>query len=277
MGKVLRIALFLSIVVPFTATSGSALATSVHIRNGKSRTVARFRVTYSGSASVRTRYHSEPPNPGGMHDTNDAIDSSTWKWSLTWRTALRVPRCGRTAHRRDPCRTLKQLAGVTGPQQGSGRVSHRHVDGLFPADNASIHCQLHSSTPKGFPGVARILLRYNARAKTLALTALDPLTEAIGRLPGQCPGQGDSIDGLNDNYFTPGFSFSQRYGPDRFFTSATSVIKLRTWHRARTITIRLRNTRQNTPPRNCAVPFPAYQRCTTTESWSGTLRLQAIR
>lgn len=121
------------------------------------------------------------------------------------------------------------------------------------------------------------MLRYDPRAQTLALTALNPVTEVIARLPGQCPGQGDSIDGLSDNYFSPGFSLSPHYGPDRWFTSRTVVLSLRMLHRARTITVRLTNTRVNSPPSDCRVLFPAYERCTTTASWSGTLRLQAIR
>jgi hypothetical protein len=42
----------------------------------------RFVVTYDGSGSWSTVYHSEPPNPGGAHDTNDARDSSAEHWSL---------------------------------------------------------------------------------------------------------------------------------------------------------------------------------------------------
>src|ERR1700761_9578612 len=53
-----------------------------------------FVVTYDGSGSWRTVYHSEPPDPGGAHDTNDAHDSSTEHWSLRFTQPLAITRCG---------------------------------------------------------------------------------------------------------------------------------------------------------------------------------------
>jgi hypothetical protein len=248
------------------------------IDHGSYRATARFVVTYSGSGTFHTRYRSEPPNPGGAPDHNSASDSSTQKWSLRYRPVLSVPEC-RAAKRggKDPCAGLKTLAGASGPEFATGRVAHVHIDGLFPAQNASISCRVKATIPKTWLDRVSIDLHYDARARTLALTAEDPMVDGFTFLPGQCPGQGDSIDGLNDNYFMPGFSLQAGWGPDRWFRSKTVVIPLRDLHRARKITIGLSDTPQGTPPKHCAPPFPAWQQCTTGGSWHGTLTLRATR
>jgi hypothetical protein len=237
----------------------------------------RFRVSYSGSGVWRTVYHSEPPNPGGAHDTNDANDSSTQSWSLTFTAPLTVPACRPRLGRSDPCLAIRTITGATGRQLITGRVAHRHRDGLFPAQNGSVHCTIRGGAPAGLPLRPAIRFVYSPATATISLTALDPVREALTALPGQCPGQGDSLDGLNDEYFTPGFSFSPAYGPDRWFKSRTIALSTGRLHRSRRIRIRVAQTRAGTPPRSCLVPAPAYERCTTGGSWRGVVVLTAIR
>jgi hypothetical protein len=278
----MRIAISLGLMGLLSAQVGAAAgATSgrpYRTQHGAYRATARFVVTYSGSGTFHTRYRSEPPNAGGAPDHNSANDSSTQKWSLRYRRVLSVPVC-RAAKTggKNPCTRLKTLAGASGPELATGRVAHVHIDGLFPSQNASISCRVKARTPKTWLDRVFVDLHYNARARTLALVAEDPMVDGLIFLPAQCPGQGDSIDGLNDNYFTPGFSLKTGWGPDRWFRAKTIVIPLRDLHRARTITIRLSDTRQGTPPKHCAAPFPAWQQCTTGGSWKGTLTLRATR
>jgi hypothetical protein len=158
----------------------------------------------------------------------------------------------------------------------TGKVSHVHIDGLYPADNRSEKCRMSVSTSPGQTLNASVDVRYEARARALAITALDPVANALEILPGECPGQGDSIDGLNDNYFTPGFSFASGYGPDRWFTSATVSIPLARLHRSQRISISFGDTTTGAPPRNCAVQHPSYEQCATGGSWSGTLVLTRL-
>jgi hypothetical protein len=122
---------------------------------------------------------------------------------------------------------------------------------------------------------AAIELGYVRRSRSLAVTALNPVDDALVLLPSECPGQGDAVDGLADNYFTPGFSFASAWGPDRWFSSATIDIPLSALHRAARIAIRLGDTRANTPPRDCSVPYPSWQRCRAGGAWTGTLTLTA--
>jgi hypothetical protein len=82
------------------------------------------------------------------------------------------------------------------------------------------------------------------------------------------------IDGLADNYFTPGFSFAEEWGPARWFTSSTVTVPLSVLHRAARITIPLADTPAGRPPRDCAVPYPSWQRCRTGGAWAGTLTLK---
>jgi hypothetical protein len=240
--------------------------------------VVAFHVSYSGSGTWHTRYHSEPPNQGGAHDTNDANDSSTVRWSLTFSATVTIPRCARPRPRRpDPCRRIKNLFGALGTSSATGRVSHVHIDGLFPSQNGSVRCGESVYTPQHRLLDATILLRYAPADHTLTVTALDPVIDAINILPGQCLGQGDPIDGLYDNYFTPGFSFASGYGPERWFRAPSVVIPIGEFHHASAISVPLAFTKAGTPPRSCEVPFPSYQRCTTGGSWSGVLSFKAVR
>jgi hypothetical protein len=261
------------------AASGAASAASRPLRSHRGRFEAtpRFVLTYIGSGRFHTGYHSTPPNPGGLADTNDADDSSAQRWAIKFDRAWAIPRCGATRRRpTDPCSGVGDFLGAHGASTVTGRVSHRHVDGLFPSQDASISCRVSFSTPKRWPLRASVRVRYLARRHAFSITALNPVFTAVNDLPPECPGQGDPIDGLFDNYYTPGFSFSSHYGPDRWFTSAATVVPLRALRRSSLITLALHQTRSGTPPRNCAVPFPAYQRCSASGSWAGALRLHRV-
>ena len=122
-------------------------------------------------------------------------------------------------------------------------IDHTHIDGLYSFDNASESCRLSARTPPGERLQASIRARSVPTARSVSLQTLSPVSQALLLLPAACPGQGDSLDGLNDNYFTPGFSFANGFGPSRWFTSAVAVIPLRTLKRAAKITIPLRAMR----------------------------------
>jgi hypothetical protein len=234
-----------------------ALATAV-----PAAAAPRFTVSYSGSGRWATSYRSEPSDGGGKHDTNTASDSSTQRWHETFSTRLRVG--GRAT----------ELSEARGTSSATGRIDHVHVDGLYTQLNASEHCSVHASTPLTMPLHPTLQLRHTRHA--LAVTALNPIDDLLTILPTACPGQGDALDGLADNYFQPGFSFVSRWGSDRWFTSRTVEIPIAKLHRARAISIRLRETRAGTPPRDCAVPDPTWQQCRTGGAWSATLTLRAV-
>jgi hypothetical protein len=257
---------------PAAAASGSGRVLTV--KRARFRAGPRFAVRYQGSSRYHTRYHSRPPNPGASPDTNDANDASTQRWSITFRQPLVIPVCHRTADRSDPCARVKSLQGASGATSAAGLVVHTHVDGVSADFNRSISCRESIRTPSGEALSATLSTRYLAKRHAFEFTALDPVISTLAYLPGQCPGQGDSIDGLLDNYFTPGFSFSPHYGADRWFTSRTMVISTSVLRRAAAIKLRLGLTRHGTSPRNCAVAFPAYETCTTGGSWSGVLTIR---
>jgi hypothetical protein len=233
------------------------------------RPVARLRVTYSGSGTYGTVYHSEPPNPGGNHDTDDAHDSSSQSWRLTFSRRLVVRPCAGT----NRCPAIADLTGARGATFATGRIDHTHIDGLYPDLNASVNCRVSSATPRGAPLQATLQVQTVPHSRAVAVTALTPVSEALLMLPTECPGQGDSLDGLANNYFTPGFSFAAGYGPERWFTSRTVEVPARVLHRAARVTIRFGATAAGRPPRGCAVPEPSYERCTTGGSWGGTVTL----
>jgi hypothetical protein len=244
------------VVVLIAATPASARAT-------------RFIVSYIGTGTYHTTYHSNPPNPGGNPDTNDANDSSTQSWSLTFINRLVLPGC-----RRGRCPRIAGLHGATGATAATGHIAHTHIDGLYPAQNGSVSCTVQASTPPAARLDAAVSLRYLPARRSVLVEALIPVGNVLTLLPPQCPGQGDSLDGLADNYFTPGFSFAPGFGPGRWFRSRTVSIPLTVLRRAARISIRLGPARAGTPPSDCAVPHPDYQRCSTGGSWSGTLTLR---
>lgn len=229
--------------------------------------VMRFTVSYTGSGSWHTVYHSEPPNVGGPHDTNDAHDSSTQRWSLRFTQPLVVPSCVGAAG----CPGLGPLTSAIGATSATGTINHAHVDGLYSFDNALESCHVSAATPARQPLSVTLQARYLPARRAVLLTALTPLAEALLLLPVSCPGQGDPIDGLNDNYFMPGFSFASGWGPDRWFTSA-AVVPLRVLQSTTRITVPLADTAAGTPPADCG-PSPSYVLCHTWGSWQAALTL----
>jgi hypothetical protein len=236
------------------------------VRSAAYRAVARFRVTYGGSGGYSTGYRSQPPNPGGNPDRNRAKDSSRQSWSLRFTRTLTVPSCG--------CRGLRLLSGATGITSITASVDHVHIDGLYPAQDAAVSCQLRYSTPGGTRLGAALRIAYSRSGA--AITALTPVADALLLMPSSCPGQGDSLDGLADNYFTPGFSFASGYGAERWFQSGAVAIPARVLHRASRLTIRVSGARGGVPPPGCAVPHPSYQQCRTGGTWAGTVTFSRV-
>jgi hypothetical protein len=204
-----------------------------------------------------------------MHDTNDAHDSSSQSWRLTFTRPLVIRPCAGT----NRCPGISSLTTARGATSDAARIDHTHIDGLFPDLNASVSCQVSAATPPGAPLQATVQLASLPHEQAIAITALIPVSRALLLLPLQCPGQGDPIDGLFNDYATPGFSFAPGYGPERWFTSRTVDVPATVLHRTARVTIRFRDTAGGRPPRGCAVPQPSYQRCTTGGTWSGTLTL----
>jgi hypothetical protein len=229
----------------------------------------RFAVTYTGSGSWHTVYHATPPNEGGAPDTNDAHDSSTQRWALRFTRALQIPDCSAPSN---PCRHVGGLVAARGRTSVSGTIDHTHKDGLFADDDMAESCRTGASTPKALALHAAITVGYRPAGRRITLRALTPLTDVYDRFNGTCR-HSDSLDGLSDNYFTPGFSFADGFGPERWFTSHTITMSATRLRRAQRVRVRLGDTRAGTPPADCAVAHPDYERCTTGGSWSGVLTL----
>jgi hypothetical protein len=231
------------------------------------RTAAGLRVRYSGAGSYKTSYDAHAPNPGGAPDHDTAMDTETERWSLRFTQPLRSGHC-------PPSGCV--LTAATGTTHIAGRIHHVHVDGLYAQLDRSVRCRIQAgTTSRASPG-ASLQYRGVDHGRTLSVTVLNPVATALLLLPSACPGQGDSIDGLDDNYLGPGFSFADGWGPARWFTSRTVVVSLARLHRRGTIRIRLSQTRRGTPPAGCAAPY-AWQRCRTGGSWNGVLTLAARR
>jgi hypothetical protein len=160
--------------------------------------------------------------------------------------------------------------------RASGSVDHTHRDGLFAFDDTSIQCRVAASTLAHERLNAGLEVTYLPASRRLRLTALNPVAQVLDLLPQQCPGQGDSLDGLNDNYFMPGFSFAAGYGPDRWFRSRSVLIPVATLERVGTISVHLGPGPGAAPPADCAVPNPSWQRCRTSGAWHGTLTLRRL-
>jgi hypothetical protein len=226
------------------------------------RAQPRFTVTYEGSGTWRTDFHATPPNPGGDPDTNDAHDSSAQSWRLVFGDELAA----------EPGRTVR-LDGATGRTLVVGRVDHTHVDGLYRELDRKVACAVKGAGKAPSDAGASIAARYSRASHAVSVTAYNPLVTVFTNMPQVCPDQGDSIDRILDNYFTPGFSFADLWGSDPWFTSRAVAIPARAFHRARTITIPLRGAAGGRPPLDCAVPNPAYELCSTHGSWNGALTL----
>jgi hypothetical protein len=228
----------------------------------------RFAVTYKGSGAYRTVFHATPPNDGGKPDTNDAHDSSRQSWAITFRRRIEIPACGGSP---DPCAAVAGLSGASGPTSLTGRVDHKHVDGLYRQLDRTVKCRL-SKTPSPRRRLdASVAVRYIPESQSFAVTASDPVSTAVNLFPAQCPKQGDSIDRILDFYAMPGFSFAAEYGPERWFESREVVIPAATFERSAKVNVPLGVTPAGTPPRRCAVYDPSFERCKTGGSWSGVL------
>jgi hypothetical protein len=230
----------------------------------------RFVVTYTGSGSYRTVFHATPPNPGGKPDTNDAHDSSTQSWRLTFGRRLAVPECSAN-DAADPCSGIASLNGARGVTKATARIRHNHVDGLYRQLDARDNCNLHASTSARV--AASINVRYDAATQTIGVGAANPVALVLVLLRGYCPQRPDGIDRINANYAIPGFSFDPAYDSDRWFRSRTIRIPAEVFHHTAVIRIPLARTPTGTPPRNCAVRNPKIERCTTGGSWHGVLTL----
>jgi hypothetical protein len=101
-----------------------------------------------------------------------------------------------------------------------------HIDGLYRFDNVAERCRVKAVTPADTHLPATVSVRYLPALRSVAGAALIPVSQVLVLLPQACPGQGDSIDGLADNYFTPGFSFAAGWGPERWFAAAPAVIRI---------------------------------------------------
>jgi hypothetical protein len=247
---------------PYTATPGP------------NRPDARFVVTYKGKGSYATKFHATPPNDGGKPDTNDAHDTSTQAWDVKFRRKLLVPNCGQAQDfGDDPCASLKGIAGARGHTNMTGKVNHKHVDGLYKQFDRTVKCTLRKTpSPKRTLDLT-LATRYIPESKSIAVSVSDPLMTTLSLFPTQCPKQGESIDRILDFYATPGFSFAQGWGPDVWFASKEIVIPASVFHHSAKIRIPLHLTGKGTPPPHCARPNPSYERCRTGGSWSGVLTL----
>ncbi|MDT4919873.1 MAG: hypothetical protein QOI15_775 [Pseudonocardiales bacterium] len=253
------------------AGSAGAATPAYTAKPGPFRAAPAFTASYRGSGHWRTVFHATPPNPGGASDTNDADDASTQDWSISYRRPVVVTGC------RASCPRLVSPLHARGTTRVTGRVRHKHVDGLYRQLDAAISCHIHHTIRPRTAISAKLHLRYSPDGRMIAITAENPVADALVILPHACPGQGDSIDRILDSYFEPGFSFSPAFGADRWLQSATVEVPVAVLQRSSEITIPLRNTRAATPPRGCAVKDPAYERCRTGGSWTGVLRLKATR
>jgi hypothetical protein len=239
------------------------------------RASVHFVVTYEGAGTDRTVYHSEPPNQGGDHDTNDVRDSSTQAWRLMFGHALAIPKCGGPPDQ-DPCSAVAGLDGAAGVAAATGRISHTHIDGLYRNLDSAARCQLRMRTAATSSLDASIGIHYTPGARALAVTAFNPVGTLLSVFPSACPDQGDSLDLLLDNYFGPAFSFDHQYSADRWFTSQEVAIPASVFHRSRTIRVWLRDTPAGTPPADCAVHDPSIERCATRGAWAGLLTFLAF-
>ena len=266
----------LSAVALTLGAASASTAAAYTTLPGPKRADARFVVTYRGIGFYSTVFHGEPHNPGGADDTNDASDSSAQAWALKFHRRIAFPPCGApTGGGGDPCSGLTGLSGAIGATTATGEVSHRHVDGLYRVLDRTVTCRMRQRTSARTAVTASIGVRYLPGSRSFGVTAYNPVASALTVFPPQCPGQGDSIDRILDFYAAPGFSFASGYGADRWFTSREVMIPAAVFHRSAKVSIPLAGTPAGRPPRDCAVMDPAFERCTTGGSWSGTVTFTA--
>ena len=268
MGRSKQIVLVLALFAGAASASATGAAPPYTVDPAPYTETPRFVVTYTGAGTYETRYHARPPNPGGARDTNDAHDTSSQTWRLTFDRAVSIPPCGEAAA--DPCSALTGLNGARGATIAAARIVHTHVDGLYRQLDATDKCRLRASVSRTD---ASVDIRYDPATKTVKIGARNPISSTLLLLRGYCPQRPDGIDRMPSNYAHPGFSFGQLYGADRWFRSRMVAIPADVLHRAAAIRIPLADTPTGRPPRNCAVHSAWFERCTTGGSWHGTLTL----
>jgi hypothetical protein len=232
------------------------------------RADVRFVATYSGSGRYETSYRATPPNDGGAPDRNFVDDSSTQRWALKFAREIRIRSCDATP---GACASITGVDGARGRTRVTGKISHRHIDGLYKNQNQTVRCRIASATGRHRLLTASVRLRYLPDRRSFAVSTTNPVATPLIELLPACPNQGDPIERILNDYATPGWSFDLAYGADRWFSSRTVMIPAAVFHRSRVIRIRLADTRAGTPPRDCAVEHPSYERCSTGGSWSGVL------
>jgi hypothetical protein len=233
----------------------------------------RFGVTYEGGGDWRTTFHATPPNPdGNKDDVNDARDSSRQTWDIRFRQALEIPAC-EPGTATDPCAGVQGVSGARGATSMTGRVNHKHDDGIYRELDRKVRCRLAKRPSKRRPLDVTLSVRYLPETQAFAIAVSSPMTTTISLFPTACPKQGDSIDRVLDFYATPGFSFADGWGHERWFASREVTLPAADFQRGRRIRIPLSDTRAGTPPRRCAVPNPSYERCRTGGDWHGVLTL----
>ena len=231
----------------------------------------RFVVTYEGTGAWHTTFHAHPPNPDGhKDDRNDARDTSRQRWALRFRDELEIPACDGPG---DPCASVTGAYGARGPASMTGRVRHKHVDGIYRQLDRTVKCRLAKRTAKGRDHDVTLSARYLPESHGFALSVSDPMATTLTMFPTACPDQGDSIDRILDFYAIPGFSFADGFGPERWFASREVVVSEADLRTGRKVRIRLGATKAGTPPRRCAVANPSYERCRTGGHWRGTITL----
>ncbi len=244
---------------------------AVEVTPGPEVAAPSFSVRYTGSSHQKTTYRATPSNPGGPADLNTARDEGRTKWVLTYPAGIAIPAaCGGEV---DPCSGVAGPTVADGKTSATGRIDHKHVDGLYDQLDAAEKCTVRS---KGVPRrnlPAIIDVDYDPAGGAFRVTANNPVYQALVLTPQGCNDKyPDGIDRIQSNYFAPGFSFDVSHGPDTWFRSESVAIPFATWRTSTRIRLRLGPTKAGTPPKNCAKRFK-YERCTSTGKWSGVLTL----
>lgn len=153
---------------------------------------------------------------------------------------------------------------------GRGKIDHKHVDGLYDQLDATERCRVKTKALPRTGLRARIDIVYDPVGAAFNVTPLNPIDDLLILLPPTCPQRPDGIDRILDNYFMPGFSYSQDFGADRWFTPEPVAVPVDVWHTSTQIRLRVGLAAAGRPPKDCATRY-TYERCRTTGSWSGTL------
>lgn len=239
----------------------------VEITPGAPQAAPSFAIRYTGKSWTKTTYRGTPPNPGGAADLNTARDESRQSWALTYPAGLSIPVCGGEP---DPCLSVAGPITADGRTAASGTIDHDHIDGLYDQLDSEERCRVKAKAVPKKGLRARIDVTYDPATAAFTVAPKNPIEETLLLLPGTCPQMPDGIDRIYDNYFTPGWSMSQDYGPDRWFTPTPVVIPADTWRSSSRIRLRVGLSPEGRPPTDCAKRF-TYERCRTTGSWTGTL------